>query len=59
MLTMAHALTQVKKRVKSEKGAKGAKAKAFVTETQPCDSFFNTFNPPQVRGTAAVHRNFI
>lgn len=33
------------------KGGKGEdkKAKAFVTETVPCDSFFNTFDPPKVR----------
>eukprot|EP00199_Chlamydomonas_sp_CCMP681_P001774 CAMPEP_0119116616 /NCGR_PEP_ID=MMETSP1180-20130426/52385_1 /TAXON_ID=3052 ORGANISM="Chlamydomonas cf sp, Strain CCMP681" /NCGR_SAMPLE_ID=MMETSP1180 /ASSEMBLY_ACC=CAM_ASM_000741 /LENGTH=359 /DNA_ID=CAMNT_0007105787 /DNA_START=37 /DNA_END=1116 /DNA_ORIENTATION=+ len=36
-----------KKRVKSKEGGKGAKA-AFVTELEPCESFFNIFDPPQV-----------
>ena len=37
---------QVKKRVKGKGDDK--KSKAFVTETVPCDSFFNTFDPPKV-----------
>jgi len=37
---------EVKKRVKGKKGEKGAKA--FVTEQVPCDSFFNTFDPPEI-----------
>ena len=38
---------QVKKRVKT-KGGEDKKAKAFITENVPCDSFFNTFDPPKV-----------
>ncbi|MEW5306877.1 MAG: hypothetical protein WDW36_009314 [Sanguina aurantia] len=37
----------VKKRVKAPKGGKAA-AKAFVSETVPCDSFFNFFDPPVI-----------
>ena len=40
-------MEQVKKRVKS-KGGEDKKAKAFVTENVPCDSFFNIFDPPKV-----------
>lgn len=36
----------MKKRVKGKKGDKAAKA--FVTETVPCDSFFNMFDPPEI-----------
>jgi hypothetical protein len=38
---------KVKKRVKAAKGD-DKKAKAFVTENVPCDSFFNIFDPPKV-----------
>lgn len=37
----------MKKRVKT-KGGEDKKAKAFITENVPCDSFFNTFDPPKV-----------
>ncbi len=40
--------SQVKKRVKGGKGGEDKKAKAFVTESVPCDSFFNTFDPPKI-----------
>ena len=39
---------QVKKRVKSAKGEDKKAAKAFITENVPCDSFFNTFDPPKI-----------
>jgi len=41
---------QVKKRVKAAKGD-DKKAKAFVTENVPCDSFFNIFDPPKIPTT--------
>jgi hypothetical protein len=34
--------------VKAGKG-EDKKSKAFVTETVPCDSFFNLFDPPKVK----------
>lgn len=47
LLTVLRPSLQVKKRVKS-KGKGDKSAKAFVTELLPCDSFFNTFDPPKV-----------
>jgi hypothetical protein len=43
---LAFCFLQRKKRVKG--GPKGQGGKSFTTESVPCDSFFNIFDPPQV-----------
>ncbi|KAJ9530770.1 hypothetical protein QJQ45_014913 [Haematococcus lacustris] len=45
--SMDPTVEQIKKRVKEAKGAKGAKP-TFTTESQPCESFFNFFDPPAI-----------